>query len=197
MQPQQIRQHYRRLRSSLSDQDQRSNASRLAINIDNYLGPFNNYMIAAYLATQGEISLTPWIKRQVRHQIYLPKLFEQIEPNLRFAPLNQNTRWMKNRFNIPEPQSRWGETLHARRLDIMLIPLVAFDRYGSRMGMGAGYYDRALAFRRNRLHWKKPLLIGIAHSLQEHPELERNPWDIPMDCIITEQEIVYPSLFQK
>lgn len=193
MQPQQIRQHYRRLRANLPYQDQQLNAQRLADNINAYLGNYKRYKIAAYLSVQGEISLSNWIESQLLHSIYLPKLYEPIYPNLRFAPLSGQTSWVKNRFNIVEPKAHWGETLHSRELDIILMPLVAFDRSGNRMGMGGGYYDRALAFKRSRHHYTKPVLIGVAHSIQQHPGLISNEWDISMDCMITEKEIIHPD----
>ena len=58
------------------------------------------------------------------------------------------------------------------------------------MGMGGGFYDRTLAFRRSREHWIKPQLIGVAHSCQQHPGLPRQPWDVPLDAIITERDII-------
>jgi 5-formyltetrahydrofolate cyclo-ligase len=193
MSPQQIRQHYRRLRANLSSQDQQLNAFNLARNVNLRLGKYKSLKVAAYLATQGEISLSPWIALQSQHQVFLPKLYEPIHPNLRFAEMNHHTRWTKNRFKITEPHAHWGETLNARQLDVILMPLVAFDRHGTRLGMGGGYYDRSLAFKRSRKHLSKPILIGIAHSIQEHPQLLRNQWDVGMDCIITEKEIIYPA----
>jgi 5-formyltetrahydrofolate cyclo-ligase len=117
-------------------------------------------------------------------------LYEPIEPRLRFAPLTRSTSWKRNRFGITEPDMKWKDTLHARQLDVVLMPLVAFDRNGHRLGMGGGYYDRTLSFRRSRKHWLKPLLIGVAHSIQEHSGLPTNPWDIPVDAIITESDIL-------
>jgi 5-formyltetrahydrofolate cyclo-ligase len=193
MQPQQIRQHYRRLRKNLSYTEQQLNAQHLANNISHYLSNYKRYKIAAYLAVQGEISLSNWIASQLLHSIYLPKLYEPVHPNLRFAPLTEQTSWINNRYKIVEPKAHWGETLHARELDIILMPLVAFDRAGNRMGMGAGYYDRSLAFKHTRRHYNKPVLIGVAHSIQEHPALISNEWDVSMDCIITEKEIIHPD----
>ncbi len=193
MQPQQIRQHYRRLRANIPAQQQHANAKRLARNINSYLGNLKRYRIAAYLAVSGEISLSPWIESQLMHRVYLPKLYEPVQPNLRFAPLTPDTQWTLNRYKITEPKAHWGQTVHARKLDIVLMPLVTFDRCGNRMGMGAGYYDRALAFKNSRRYINKPLLIGVAHSAQEHPGLTPNKWDISMDCIITEKEIIFPA----
>jgi 5-formyltetrahydrofolate cyclo-ligase len=195
MQIAQIRQHYRRLRRELDADQQQSNAHRIAVLIDRFVGLRRDLRISAYLAFQGEISLKPWIDtNRQRQRIYLPKLYETTAPRLRFAPLNDDTRWARDRFGILEPRVHWGKTLAAHRLDMMLVPLVAFDRAGHRLGMGGGYYDRSIGFRRSRTKWTRPLLVGVAHSLQEHDGLPQMPWDAPLDAIITEREIIWPGL---
>ena len=190
---QQIRQLYRQTRRQLSTSTQTENATLLKNNINDFLGFSSRLKIAAYIAVQGEISLSPWISDNLKQRIYLPKLYETIAPHLRFAELTENTHWKKNRFNILEPDILWGESLHPRKLDVILIPLVAFDRKGYRLGMGGGYYDRTLAFRCSRQKWLKPRLIGVAHSCQEHARLPRQSWDVPLDNIITENEIITPQ----
>jgi len=193
MQARQIRQHYRQLRRSLSIQTQQANAIAVCRHLDALLRHKRHAKIAAYLATQAELSLNPWIAAAADHLVYLPMLYEPIEPRLRFAAYNEKTRWKSNRFGIIEPDTHWGQTLHARQLDIIFLPLVAFDRRGHRMGMGGGFYDRSLAFRASRQIWKKPILIGIAHSCQEHEALDNNPWDINLDWIVTERETIRVS----
>ena len=193
MQPAQIRQQYRQLRSSLSLDEQQRHALLLSDNINRYIGFSHKLKIAGYLAGRGEISLNPWMASCVTAEIYLPMLYELIEPRLRFGRLDQSTRWKSNRFHIIEPDTSWKNTLHARQLDIVLLPLVAFDIQGNRMGMGGGFYDRTLAFRRGRRHWLKPRIIGVAHSCQQHPGLPRQPWDVALDAIITERGIILPG----
>ncbi|MBC8509947.1 MAG: 5-formyltetrahydrofolate cyclo-ligase [Chloroflexi bacterium] len=190
MNPNAIRQQYRQARRSLSVTEQTQHAIRLQNNIDTFLRFSHPIRIAAYLATQGEISLDRWISANPKQRIYLPKLYEVIAPKLRFAELTSGTRWTHNRFNIIEPDCHWGDTLSAQRMDVILLPLVAFDRKGYRLGMGGGYYDRSLAFRRSRQQWRRPRLIGVAHSCQQHPGLPQQHWDVPLDCIITESEII-------
>lgn len=192
MSAQTIRQHYRQLRRSLSLNEQHQFSQALSRQINSAIGFGHHKRIAAYLSTQSEISLAPWIASVKRQHIFLPKLYEVIQPQLRFAPFNTSTRWMRNRFNIIEPNTHWGNTLPARKLDVILLPLVAFDRQGNRMGMGGGFYDRSLAFRNQRQHWKKPRLVGIAYSCQEYSDLPHNPWDVALDMVITEKEIIIP-----
>jgi 5-formyltetrahydrofolate cyclo-ligase len=70
--------------------------------------------------------------------------------------------------------------------DLVLIPLVAFDRHGGRLGYGRGFYDRAIA----ALHARglRPPLVGLAFSVQEVTRIPREPHDVRLDWIVTETE---------
>jgi len=89
-----------------------------------------------------------------------------------------------NFYGIPEP--RPIELIDPRTLDLVLTPLVAFDRSGNRIGVGAGYYDRCFAFLWRRRHWFKPKLIGTAYALQCIDPIDPNPWDVPLWGAVTE-----------
>lgn len=65
--------------------------------------------------------------------------------------------------------------------DVVLMPLLGFDKNGTRLGYGGGYYDRTLA----RLK-KRPLLVGLAFSVQELDRIPREAHDVPLDAIVTE-----------
>ena len=69
------------------------------------------------------------------------------------------------------------------------MPLVAFDTQGNRLGMGGGYYDRSLAFIKHRRQWHSPHLIGLAHELQKVDALSCASWDVPLNMIISEENI--------
>jgi 5-formyltetrahydrofolate cyclo-ligase len=75
-----------------------------------------------------------------------------------------------------------------QQLDAVIVPLLGFDNNGNRLGMGGGYYDRSFAFRKQRRAWRRPLLIGVAYSFQQVDAIQTEPWDIPLDAVITEQE---------
>ncbi len=105
---------------------------------------------------------------------------------MEFARLGPRPRLKKNRFGIPEPPSFRRERRQGRRLDFVVVPLVAFDRAGRRLGMGGGYYDRAFAGAR------RPVLAGLAYAFQQVPRLPERSWDVPMDLIVTEREVVRP-----
>ena len=96
-------------------------------------------------------------------------------------------RYRLNRYGIAEPDGR--RTVTARQLQRIFIPLVAFDAHGERLGMGGGYYDRALQHRLWQSCAARPLIIGIAHSCQRVAELSAWPTDVPMDAVVTERGI--------
>jgi 5-formyltetrahydrofolate cyclo-ligase len=97
----------------------------------------------------------------------------------------------RNSYGILEPTSL--TRVSAQDLQLILLPLVGFDAYGHRLGSGAGYYDRALGFRRLRRHWIGPKLVGIAYECQRVDELAVRPTDIPLDAVITERGIAFFS----
>lgn len=70
--------------------------------------------------------------------------------------------------------------------DLILLPLLGFDRNGNRLGQGAGHYDRALEA------LPAALRIGIGWSVQEVDHVPADPWDVPLDAILTEAEWILP-----
>ena len=106
--------------------------------------------------------------------------------SLRLSYLKDLSVLVPSTFGVPEPI---GSEIPATGddVDTIILPMLGFDRTGRRIGYGAGYYDRFLA--KNR----KLRKIGIAFSCQEYENLPVDENDIPMDCIITEEGIVYPD----
>lgn len=184
-----IRQQIRRLRQNLSTDTQQKHSSALCQHIIKHKKYRNSSHVACYLANDGEIDPSPLIEHAwfAGKQVYLPVL-SPIKNSLYFAPYEQNTRFKHNRFNIAEPICHPSNWVKAAQLDLLLLPLVAFDENGNRVGMGGGFYDRTLAYLQHRRYWRKPVLMGLAHELQKVAPLETQRWDIPLDCIITEKQ---------
>jgi 5-formyltetrahydrofolate cyclo-ligase len=87
------------------------------------------------------------------------------------------------RMNVPEPDAKAKE----RRPDLLIVPLIAFDRHGYRLGYGAGYYDRYLSEHRAK---RTIRAIGIAFAGQEIDELPREPHDEQLDAVVTEERVI-------
>ena len=186
-----IRSRNRELRNQLSTREQSNHAATLAKQVCRQATFLRSHRIACYLANDGEIDpknimQTAW---KLRKHVYLPVL-SPFQSKLYFAPYAEGMDMEINRFGINEPACRPLNWICAWQLDLMLLPLVAFDENGNRLGMGGGFYDRSLAYRASRTHSLRPTLIGLAHELQREDQLTMNSWDIPLDMIATEQRVI-------
>jgi 5-formyltetrahydrofolate cyclo-ligase len=78
-------------------------------------------------------------------------------------------------------------------LDLVLVPLIAFDRVGNRLGSGHGYYDQAFQFliQAGGCKLNRPILCGLAYSIQYVPKIPCLSTDVPLDIVITEKGIIY------
>lgn len=137
--------------------------------------------VALYFAADGEIDPMPLLRAALAQgkRVYVPGLRGR---RLVFLELRPGRPLRKNRFGIAEPCGEPAVPL--RKIDVVCLPLVGFDRGGGRLGMGGGFYDRTFARRRVA----QPRLIGLAHSVQECECLPREPWDIPLWGVLTERE---------
>jgi 5-formyltetrahydrofolate cyclo-ligase len=144
--------------------------------------------IAGYWAVRGEVPLNlVYARTRAREQRYhLPIL--QSDKSLKFAAWQAGDSLQPNRYGIPEPDA--AIATKAEGLDLVLVPLLGFDRRGNRLGSGAGYYDRTFAFLRELTRPVQPILVGIGYHFQEVAAMTPNAWDVPMDFIATDRELI-------
>ena len=95
-----------------------------------------------------------------------------------------------NRYGIPEPADAERNLVAAESLELVLAPLVAFDRRGHRLGMGGGFYDATFAFLSSGERPRPPLLVGIAYSFQELEAFVPQGHDVHLDYVCTERELI-------
>jgi 5-formyltetrahydrofolate cyclo-ligase len=186
-----LRQNLRARRRALSADEQHQAARRLAVNLTGTRLFLTSRRVACYLPNDGEIDSAPVIEhiRRLRKILYLPVLSRLSHDRLWFAEAGPKTKLVPNRFGIPEPVVKSRDLIRAQELDLILLPLVGFDDRGNRLGMGGGFYDRSLEFLRHRQHWHKPHLLGIAYDFQRINGLKADPWDVPLQGVITDQAI--------
>ena len=153
--------------------------------------------LAGYFACGGELPLheVPARCRQQGTHYLLPVLGRGRV--MRFARWRSGQPLAPNRYGIPEPVADEAALRGARTLDLVLLPLLAFARNGARLGSGGGFYDASFAFLRKQARPARPLLCGIAYAFQElpadDPALAPQPWDVPLDTVLTEREIIHCS----
>lgn len=182
-----LRRRIRTLRRALSAGERRRAASVVARRLVAWPAFAAATRIAGYWACDGELDPRPALERAwaANRQVYLPVLAE--ESLLCFAPYRPGVPLRHNRFQIPEPEVAAAEWLRPAQLDLVLAPLVAFDSTGTRLGMGGGFYDRSFAFLREaRNSHHRPWLLGLAYEFQKTAGLVRQPWDVPLDAVVTE-----------
>jgi 5-formyltetrahydrofolate cyclo-ligase len=152
--------------------------------------------IAVYFAYGYEADLTQVIELARRRgcTLYLPVITDFRHSRMRFVRYEVDSAMRVNRYGIAEPDHRHATTgraeiIPARHLDVVLLPLVGFDAHGSRLGSGAGFYDRSLHHLREGRRWRKPKLIGVAYECQRVARLQPDRWDVPLDGILTERSL--------
>ncbi len=187
---QQWRVEKRQARKNLSTTDKTDKSQQIVEQIiatDNYK---NAQCIGAYLAMPEEVNLQSLIEIAWadNKQVYLPVVIDWEKPLL-FAPYHTDSQLVKDKLNIDIPNTDTDNYITAEQLDLVITPLVAFDRYNNRIGMGGGFYDRTFAFKK---HQNRPVLIGVAFAVQQtNSPISVNDWDIRPDRIITEHHSLY------
>ncbi len=177
-----LRTALRRPRQALTQSEQDSAAQAVLSHLNNFAPWHEARRVALYLANDGELNPQALIEDcwSAGRGVYLPCLDGK---SLTFAQWQSGEHLTPNRYGIGEPVPT-APRLAISDLDILCLPLVAFDRRGTRLGMGGGYYDRALA------QGTGPLRVGLAHHFQEVPALTREPWDQALDYVVTDRAIL-------
>lgn len=145
-----------------------------------------------YIPAGAEIDVLPLMRRalDIGVRCYLPVVPAPRRRKLGFSPLpdfpGRAWHWRANRFGIPEYRPPGGPVVRALRLHRIFVPLLGFDAHGHRLGMGGGFYDATLAFRRLRRAWHAPQLVGVAFACQEVNGLPADAWDVRLDAVLTE-----------
>lgn len=187
-----LRKTIRGQRNQLNLDEQQLAAGRLATIATASRLLHKHKRVACYIANDGEIETWPLIETlwSLKKQVYLPVVSHLPWTPLWFAPFTPDSSVQINRFGIPEPQVHPGERVTASKLDLVLMPVVAFDNTGNRLGMGQGYYDRSLKILNHRKAWRRPLLTGIAYEFQCVDKIDSEPWDVPLQFALTDKRAI-------
>lgn len=149
--------------------------------------------IGCYLAIEGELDPMPIMQcaNSLKKQLYLPVIDAKADPHnesLQFYSYNLGDPLFKGLHGISAPAHRTALARDIAELDLLVVPLVAFDSACNRLGRGAGHYDRTLNSVKQR-GGRLPYLIGLAYEFQKIPHMVADKWDVPLDTIVTEQNI--------
>ncbi|KGI76973.1 5-formyltetrahydrofolate cyclo-ligase [Oleiagrimonas soli] len=176
-------------RRTLGPQERMRAAQELRRQLDALPALVDAPRVAGYWACDGELPLNLVLAAAaLRGQsLYLPRI--ESGRRMGFAPWKLGDEVEPNRFGIPEPTTREG-MLEGRELDAVLVPLLAFDPRGHRLGYGGGFYDAHFAFLRDQPRPARPLLIGIGYAFQQCDAITPAEWDVRLDIVATDQALI-------
>lgn len=179
-----LRNTIKQVRSKISAQYKSASSKQICTRIRSLEYYRNAKKIALYHAVNGEIDLVDiWNSAPLHGKYcYFPALSDN---SLIFLPANPKTPFKPNKYGILEPDVSKDLAIPIDDLDIIFLPLVAFDMRCNRIGMGAGYYDRTLE------HNKSSMLIGVGYQFQHVDYIEPQPWDVTLDAVITQHAMYW------
>jgi 5-formyltetrahydrofolate cyclo-ligase len=187
-----LRKQLRTARRGLCAFEHASRSKRAASSIARLSAFKAGSRIAVYLPFDRETDPSALVAaaRRRRVRLYVPVVESVRHRRLRFYPLTGRMR--RGMFGISIPH----RALHARAVgprwfDLIAVPLVGVDRQGRRLGMGGGFYDRALEWRRHRHHWLGPRLVGLAFDCQRAESVNAQPHDVRLDALATESGVEF------
>ena len=148
------------------------------------LAGYRGVPLAGYMAMRTEIDPTPAMAEAAAHgPVGVPVILAAATP-LKFRVWEPDCALIDGEFGAKIPEA--GDWMTPQ---IVIVPLVAFDRKGGRLGYGGGFYDRTL----EQLRAKQPTMaIGFAYTAQEDSDLPLEPTDQPLDLLVTEQGVITP-----
>jgi 5-formyltetrahydrofolate cyclo-ligase len=187
-----LRKKLRAARRGLSPVDHAARSRRAASSIARLAAFKAGSRVAVYLPFDREADPSALVAAAQRRgvRLYVPVIESVRHRRLRFYPLTANTR--RGAFGISIPhRAVHGHAVGARWFDLIAVPLVGVDARGHRLGMGGGFYDRALGWRRHRRHWLGPRLVGFAFDCQRAESVHSQSHDARLDALATESGVEF------
>ena len=150
--------------------------------LSSVLAGYRGVPIAGYLPIKTEIDPLSAMEEASAHNLVGVPVIQGNSKPLKFSRWEPGCNLKKGPFDVQIPVNSYYFVP-----EVLIIPMVGFDRNGGRLGYGGGFYDRTLEYLRSR---QATLAIGFAYSEQEFENLPLEPTDQKLDIIITEREII-------
>lgn len=145
---------------------------------------------ASFRALPNEPDLWPLRERLPKVKFYFPRVHGE---DLVFLPGTELSDFEVSKFQILEPKMKSNMAVSVQSLDVALVPAIAVDGKGQRLGSGRGFYDRALNSSQtaSEQKMKSVLKVGVIyHEQYSKMDLPMDPMDVPMDCVATESFVM-------
>ena len=178
-----LRQELQQKRHSLTVVQRQSLSQSALSHLTNYLQQTypDGVQLLCYRALPFEVD-TSALFVQCDYPLFAPRMLP--DAAMEWVRVEADTAWQKMTFGVFEPES--GELWEPGELSVLITPLLGFDKKGSRLGMGKGYFDRWL----ERFGGALDGQIGMAFSCQQVQEIPMEPHDVPLSMVITELGVI-------
>lgn len=174
-------------RGGLTDADRKERSRRIAAACRGLDGFPAAQLVCSYVDFRDEVTTSGLIAallhegRRVAVPVHLPG----VRQPLIFAEIGSLDELVPNHFGIPQPPRETARFLPTRAIPLFLVPGLAFDTAGGRLGYGLGFYDRAFAEAA-----PGALKVGLAFEVQILARVPSDPHDVPMDFVVTEDRVI-------
>lgn len=177
MDKQEIRRKIKNRKQLLTDQERQHASKAVFDRLEQTAAFLLAERVMLYHSLPDELPTHDFLRRwSTVKQFFLPRV---AGVNLEILPYNADSL-APGAFDIEEPQE--GQTVDPATIDLIVVPAVALDRRGNRLGRGRGFYDRLLPSTR-------AVTVGVAYDFQLVEEIPAEPHDIPLDIVISESEM--------
>lgn len=187
-----LRSYFQTLRSNLSPEVEKTASCAVVSRLLSLPVFLQSQHIALYSPIKGEIDLTALLTLFPKKNFYFPRMGKPLG-QMDFFPTHHLSELVPNRLGIAEPDPKKTPPVDPYQLELVLLPLVAFDENGHRLGAGGGYYDRYFEFTKQPLKQHRSTLIGVAYDFQKSERLPHLAWDVPLDGVVTESSVLFFS----
>ena len=178
MQKSDIRRKMKAMRSMLLDREKEMAAEEVFANLERTAAFLMSSNILMYHSLPDELPTRAFLRKwSGRKRFFLPRVNGV---NLDILPYDES-RLELGAFHIEEPTG--DDTVGVDEMEMIVVPAVAYDRRGMRLGRGKGFYDRLLAT-------TKATKVGVAYQFQVYDELPSEPHDVPMDMVVTQTTVL-------
>ena len=174
-------------RSQLSLEEIKEKSQTIADKLFNLPQYKDSNFIFSFISFKDEVNTHTIIQNSIKDgkRVGVPITITATKELMVSELINFNKELELGFYNILTPKDEYIRTVSPKLIDLILVPGVAFDRKGFRVGYGGGYYDRFFS----NLN-KDIFKIGLCYDMQVLPEVPTDSYDIPVDFILTEKELI-------
>jgi len=177
-------------RDQLTEKDIAEKSRLIGENLFSLQAYHNAEAIMYFISFGTEVDTMPMVEETIRQgKIALaPKPRPQEREMIPSRILDCDNDFIPGAYNIPEPKEDALRPYNPDQIDLLIVPGVAFDLKGNRLGYGGGYYDRFF-----ELLKRGTPLVALVFDLQVVPEVPVEEWDRRVDLIVTEKRVINPG----